>query len=205
MGFSLRGFCCCGAWALGCRGFSSGGLQALAHRCGSCVVPAQQLRGMWDLPGPGVESVSPTLASGFFTPEPFQFSSVVWPHGLQHSRPPCPSVTPRVYWATRETLKMLFWYRLECLFCSGSGINVTQQNIFLLRTSFLYLTSTFVHMLHTTWPMSTWPWSISDMPSVFPVFTMWPCHFIQQWAESDPLNPSPYLWAALGIRFGQQR
>ena len=27
-----------------------------------------------------------------------QFSrSVVWPHGLQHARPPCPSPTPRVY------------------------------------------------------------------------------------------------------------
>ena len=33
----------------------------------------------------------------------FQFSSVtqlcptLWPHGLQHTRPPCPSPTPRVY------------------------------------------------------------------------------------------------------------
>ena len=31
------------------------------------------------------------------------FSSVhslptLWPHGLQHARPPCPSPTPRVYW-----------------------------------------------------------------------------------------------------------
>jgi len=25
---------------------------------------------MWDLPGPGMESVSPALAGGFFTPEP---------------------------------------------------------------------------------------------------------------------------------------
>ena len=40
-------------------------------------------------PGRGVHSV--------------QFSSVaqscptLWPHGLQHTRPPCPSLTPRVY------------------------------------------------------------------------------------------------------------
>ena len=25
---------------------------------------------MWDLPGPGIESVSPALVSGFFTTEP---------------------------------------------------------------------------------------------------------------------------------------
>ena len=28
------------------------------------------LRGMWDLPGPGIEHVSPELAGGFFTTEP---------------------------------------------------------------------------------------------------------------------------------------
>ena len=28
------------------------------------------LRGMWDLPGPGIEHVSPELADGFFTTEP---------------------------------------------------------------------------------------------------------------------------------------
>ena len=28
------------------------------------------LRGMWDLPGPGIESVSPALAGRFFTTEP---------------------------------------------------------------------------------------------------------------------------------------
>ena len=69
-GLLLHGFCCCGAWALGYAGFSSGGPQALEHRYGSCVVPAQLLRGMWDLPGPGIESVPPTLAGGFFTTEP---------------------------------------------------------------------------------------------------------------------------------------
>ena len=25
-------------------------------------------------------------------------SDFLWPHGLQHSRPPCPSPTPRAYW-----------------------------------------------------------------------------------------------------------
>ena len=44
-----------------------------------------------DLLNPGIEPIPP------------QFSSVtqscltLWPHGLQHPRPPCPSPTPRVY------------------------------------------------------------------------------------------------------------
>ena len=31
---------------------------------------AQLLQGMWDLPGPGIEPVSPALGGGFFTTEP---------------------------------------------------------------------------------------------------------------------------------------
>ena len=58
MGFSLR-------WLLllqstGCRhvGFSS------------CGIRAQLLHGMWDLPGPGFEPMSPALAGGFLTTAP---------------------------------------------------------------------------------------------------------------------------------------
>ena len=40
------------------------------HRLGSCGTRAQLLYSLWDLPGPGVEPVSPALASGFFTTEP---------------------------------------------------------------------------------------------------------------------------------------
>ena len=45
----------CVAQALGHMGFSS---------CGSW---AELLHGMWNLPGPGVESVSPALEGGFLT------------------------------------------------------------------------------------------------------------------------------------------
>ena len=61
-------------------------------------------------------SVSPALASGFFTPSTtweayvgsVQFShSVVsdslWPHESQHARPPCPSPTPGVYSDSRAS------------------------------------------------------------------------------------------------------
>jgi len=49
---------------------SSGGSQALGHRISSCGTQVQLLCGMWDLPGSGIEPVSPALASGFFTTEP---------------------------------------------------------------------------------------------------------------------------------------
>ena len=40
------------------------------HRLSSCGSWAQSLRGMWDLPRPGLEPVSPALAGGFSTTAP---------------------------------------------------------------------------------------------------------------------------------------
>ena len=68
----------CGAWASHCGGFSCCRAQALGARasvvvaCGlsSCGAQAQLLRGMWDLPGPGLEPMSPALAGGFLTTVP---------------------------------------------------------------------------------------------------------------------------------------
>ena len=71
------GFSCCGAWALGAQasaavaqGLSSCGSQALEHRLSSCGARAQLLHGMWDLPRPGTEPVSPALAGRFLTTVP---------------------------------------------------------------------------------------------------------------------------------------
>ena len=68
---------CCGARALGtlasvvaARGLSSCGLWALEHRLSSCGARAYLLHGMWDLPGPGLEPVSPALAGRFLTTAP---------------------------------------------------------------------------------------------------------------------------------------
>ena len=55
------------------------------HRLSSCGSRAQLLRGMWDLPRPGLEPVSPALAGGFSTtappgkPNTLQFYSLVIP------------------------------------------------------------------------------------------------------------------------------
>ena len=40
------------------------------HRLSSCGSRAQLLRGMWDLPRPGIEPVSPALAGRFLTTAP---------------------------------------------------------------------------------------------------------------------------------------
>ena len=93
-GFSLRwllmlqsigsrrtGFSSCGWWALehrlSSRGswalehrLSSCGSWALEHRLSSCGTRAYLLRGMWDLPGPGLKPVSPALTGGFLSTAP---------------------------------------------------------------------------------------------------------------------------------------
>ena len=71
------GFSCCGVRALGARasvvgarGLSSCGSRALESRLSSCGAQASLLRGMWELPGPGLEPMSPALAGGFLTTAP---------------------------------------------------------------------------------------------------------------------------------------
>ena len=56
---------CCRAQALGTRASV-----VVAHRLSSCGLRAQLLRGMWDLPGPGLEPVTPALAGRFLTTVP---------------------------------------------------------------------------------------------------------------------------------------
>ena len=79
------GFSCCRAWALRARasvvaacGLSSYGSWALERRLGSYGAQALLLHGMWDLPGPGLEPVSPALAGGFLTTAPPGKSRVFW-------------------------------------------------------------------------------------------------------------------------------
>ena len=52
------------------RRLSSCGSRALEHRLSSCGARAYLLRGMWDLPRPGLEPVSPALAGRFSTTAP---------------------------------------------------------------------------------------------------------------------------------------
>ena len=60
----------CGAQPLGRVGFNSCSSKALELRFNSCGSHTWLLCGMWDLPGPGIEPVLPSLAGGFFITEP---------------------------------------------------------------------------------------------------------------------------------------
>ena len=59
------GFCCCGARALGARASV-----VVARGLGSCGTRGQLPSGMWDLPRPGLEPMSPALAGGFLSTVP---------------------------------------------------------------------------------------------------------------------------------------
>ena len=59
------GFSCCGARALG-----AWASVVAARGLSSCDARAQLLCGMWDLPRPGLEPVSPALAGRFLTTAP---------------------------------------------------------------------------------------------------------------------------------------
>ena len=69
-GFSLRWLLLLRSMGSRCLGFSSCGSRALERRLSSCGARALLLRSMWDLPGPGLEPMSPALAGGFLTTVP---------------------------------------------------------------------------------------------------------------------------------------
>ena len=63
------GLISCGSRALEHR-LSGCGSRALEHRLSGCGSRTLLHSGMWDLPGPGIEPVSPELAGGFLTTRP---------------------------------------------------------------------------------------------------------------------------------------
>ena len=74
--FCARAFSSCGKWGplfIAVRGPLTIAASLVAEhrlqmrRLSNCGSRAQLLRGMWDIPGPGLEPVSPALAGGFLT------------------------------------------------------------------------------------------------------------------------------------------
>ena len=65
---AVLGLCCCARAALQSwrAGFSLLCRLVAEHRLSICGAGAQLLRDTWDLPGPGIEPVSPTLADGCY-------------------------------------------------------------------------------------------------------------------------------------------
>ena len=85
------------AWASHCGGLSRCRAWALVVRASvvvalglsSCGSRAQLLRGMWDLPRPGLEPVFPALAGGFPTTAPPGKSRT---HSFEGISPLCPAL-----------------------------------------------------------------------------------------------------------------
>ena len=51
--------------------------QAPEHRLNSCGARASLLPGMWDLPGPGIEPMSPAEAGRFLTTKPYHGRAIM--------------------------------------------------------------------------------------------------------------------------------
>ena len=76
--FCVRAFSSCGKWGplfIAVRGPLTIAASLVEHRLqmlrlSNCGSRAQLLRGTWDLPGPGLEPVSPALAGRFSTTAP---------------------------------------------------------------------------------------------------------------------------------------
>ena len=72
--FCARAFSTCGKWGpllIAVRGPLTIAASLVAeHRLSNCGSRAQLLRGMWDLPTPGLEPVSPALAGRLSTTAP---------------------------------------------------------------------------------------------------------------------------------------
>ena len=58
------------ASVVGAHGLSSYGSWALQHRLNNCGPGAQLFHSICDIPGPGIEAMSPAFTGGFFTTEP---------------------------------------------------------------------------------------------------------------------------------------
>ena len=70
VGFSLRWLLLLRSTGSRHAGVRSCGSPALERRLSSCGAWALLLRGVWELPGPGLEPLSPALAGGFLTTAP---------------------------------------------------------------------------------------------------------------------------------------
>ena len=186
------GFSCCRAQAPGAQasvvvahGLSGCGSRALESRLSSCGAWAQLLCGMWDLPGPGIEPVSPALTGRFLTTVPprksrdryFETSEYPFPqqsviHCFQH---PLIILAQIKYYMkgykmlTFQYYKSLFIHQLaffykEELYCS------VPLPFFSITTDSFYSTCYIIHYYHGSLIYSSCPkfaqWELLKLASV---------------------------------------
>ena len=112
--FCVRAFSSCGKWGplfIAVRGpltivaslVVEHRLQA--RRLSSCGSRAQLLRGMWDLPRPGLEPVSPVLAGGFSTTAPpGKPPLAVFNTNCVYTHPLIQLIRLKIYWSKMSPL-----------------------------------------------------------------------------------------------------
>ena len=61
-------------------------------------------------------------------------SHSLWPHGLQLTRPPCPSLSPRVFWNSSALSVMPLNHLVLC--CPFSSLNLSQHQGLFQRVGF---------------------------------------------------------------------
>ena len=94
------------------RGLRSCGLWALELGLSSCGAWTRLPRGVWDLPGPGLESTSPALAGGLLTPREVSGFLYFWLTSYKSRFPkPLPWLHNLLEWliGLRETLLLVYY------------------------------------------------------------------------------------------------
>ena len=133
-GFSYCRAQALGAWAsiVVAHGLSSCGSQALERRLSSCGAWAQLLRGMWDLPGPGLEPVSPALAGRFLTTAPpgksclIYFEAVIRHIYIYN----CQDILISFIMITRHFLLLVIPFVFLCLLLHGIHLYISWYTFF---------------------------------------------------------------------------
>ena len=129
--FCARAFSSCGKWGpllIAVRGPVTIAASLAAehrlqtHRLSNCGSPAQLLRGMWDLPRPGLEPVSPALAGRFSTTappgKPYSNLLIYTPVGLTWD-----------FQVVQQLLDLLTYYPFPTFFRRGIPITVVSHTI----------------------------------------------------------------------------
>ena len=94
------------------------------RRLSSCGSRAQLLRGMWDLPGPGLEPVSPALAGGFSTTAP------------PGKPPPILLMPPSGFFTEKEvSFSSHFNARIQSVWC----FQCLTENIYVCECVYIYI------------------------------------------------------------------
>ena len=103
-----------GTWVSNCGGFSCCGVWALEQELSSCGTQVQLPHGMWDLPRPEIEPVSPALQGGFLTTGP-----PGKPHHYSYL-PACP------FWVlSSELIFSTTCWACECVWMLRGSLNST--------------------------------------------------------------------------------